>query len=149
VTLVALVAFSGLHHHAGHTLRYQLASFRREFAPVVAAELPPGPVLARQMHVPYWAGRVYRPIPMATPESLLDFARAHGAAGVFLDSVQDMELRPHLSALLEDPPPPGFRLVVSRTRPEGGEVRLFAVAPDPETVENGPARANEGADGGS
>jgi hypothetical protein len=141
--LIALVAFSGFHHHAGHRQRYQQTSFRRELAPTVAQSLPPGPLLARQMHVPYWAGRVYRPIPMADPVSLLDYARAHGAAGLFFDSVQDLSRRPHLSVLLEDPPPPGFRLVLTRPTPEGGEVRVFGFDLDPEALTDSPGQATD------
>ena len=147
--LIALVALSGLHHHAGHRLRYQLTDFRRELAPIVAELLPPGPLLARQMHVPYWAGRAYRPIPMADPVSLLDYARAHGAAGLFFDSVQDMSRRPHLSALLEDPPPPGFRLLLKKPGPEGGEVRVFGFDLEPETLTDSPGQATDRAPEGS
>jgi hypothetical protein len=85
---------------------------------------------------------------MSNPESLLSYGRAHGAAGAFFDSEQDLGRRPHLSALLEDPPPAGYRLVILKPRPEGGEVRLFTFAADPETVEDTPARPRvRGAEG--
>jgi len=132
--LVAVVASSGLHHHAGHRERFQRSSFRKELAPLVAQELPPGPILAVQMHVPYWSGRPYRPIPVGEIGIVLDYARSQEAVGIVLDSARDLQRRPHLAALFEQPPPPGLRLLHTRRLPEGGEVRLFALSPVPETA---------------
>jgi hypothetical protein len=129
--IVVLIAYTGVHHHTGHSGRYQVASSRKALGPLVARELPPGPILAVQMHVPFWAGRPYRPIPVGDIALVLDYARSEGAAGLVFDDKNDLPRRPHLSLLMEDPPPAGLRLVLSRPLPGGGEVRVFALSPPP------------------
>lgn len=129
VGIALAIAYTGVRrHHMGHSGRFQVASFRKALAPVVARELPPGPILAVQMHVPFWAGRPYRPIPVGDIGVVLDYARSEGAAGLVFDDKNDLPRRPHLSVLMQDPPPDGLRLVLSRPLPEGGEVRVFALS---------------------
>jgi 4-amino-4-deoxy-L-arabinose transferase-like glycosyltransferase len=135
VGIASLVASSAFHHHTGHDARYRRSWFRQQFAAHASRELPPGPILAVQMHVPYWAGRPYRAIPVGDADVLLDYARSQGAVGVFFDSTEDLRRRPHLRTLLEDPPPAGLLLVVVEPLPDNaGEVRLFEVVSEPGMV---------------
>ena len=125
--LIALVALA-FRHHAGHEARYQRSKYRQELAPRIAGRLPPGPILAVQMHIPYWTGRPYRAIPIGELDLVIEYARSQGAVGLFFDGPADLIRRPHLDILLDEHVPPELQLVHSESRPGGQEVRLFALS---------------------
>jgi 4-amino-4-deoxy-L-arabinose transferase-like glycosyltransferase len=131
LTLIALVAFSAPRHHTGHDARFQRSSYRQDLGPRIAAQLPPGPILAVQMHIPYWAGRPYRAIPVGDVERVIEYARSQGAAGLFFDTAADLSRRPHLHALLDEPPPPGLRFVFSEPLPDGEKALVFVLSEAP------------------
>ncbi|HEX6850085.1 MAG TPA: glycosyltransferase family 39 protein [Candidatus Polarisedimenticolaceae bacterium] len=92
------------------------------------ANLPPGPLMATRSGVPYLSGRPYRPLPVGGPEVVADALHATGSVAVVVETAADLDRRPDVGALLEDPPPPPWRIagrIPSGTR---GEYRLLVVS---------------------
>lgn len=98
----------------------------REAGALIARTLPDGPLLATRPHVAWFADRPYRRLPLGGGESVADYFRSTGAAGIVINVPNESKRRADLGPLLELPPPPGFRLL-ARIEGEGGrEVRVFA-----------------------
>ncbi len=97
----------------------------REAGAVIARTVPPGPLLATRPHVPWFADRPYRRLPLGGGESAAEYFRNVGAAGIVINVPNESKRRADLGPLLELPPPHGFRLL-ARIEGEGGrEVRVL------------------------
>jgi hypothetical protein len=127
VALAALVLASGLGHTDGTVEPLGREALHRAIAAEVANTAAGGPVLAVQMNVPFRAGCPYRPIPVGPLPVVLDYARAQGASCLVLEGDRDLERRPELAPLEQDPPPAGFRLELTRSTPRGGTLRVFRI----------------------
>jgi len=137
VALAAGVAVSGVRHTDGLVEPRGREALHREIAQEVGAVAGTGPVLAVQQNVPFWAGRPYRAIPIGDPSVVLDYARAQGASCLVLEGDRDFDRRPGLRRLEEGPLPPGFRLVLAKPSPQGGELRLFRLESAAHTQDPG------------
>jgi 4-amino-4-deoxy-L-arabinose transferase-like glycosyltransferase len=125
--LVALVAVAGMNHEGNRADAIARAELLKREASNLTATLPHGAVLSIDPHFPFWAGRAYRPIPFATPQGIVDYARAQGATALVLEGTRDLAERPDLDWLQADPAPPPFRLVFSTPHPSGGAFLVFAI----------------------
>jgi hypothetical protein len=126
--LLVLVALAGFRHTDGVVDPLSRRALQKEIA-ALAADCGNGPILAVQQHVPFYARRPYRAIPVGDPDLVLDYARRQGASCLVLEGERDLRRRPELVPLMNDPTPSGLRLLAARPHPEGGEMRLFCVEP--------------------
>lgn len=135
VGLHALVLASILLPALAHDPRAGTRSTRRltqrQLGVDASRALPPGSLMAIRPLVPYFAGRPYLELPIASPDRVLDFARRRGAAGIVLEGSVDRAERPELAAWFGDGDPPGLRRVALRDDPDGGRFLVYAVEPGP------------------
>jgi hypothetical protein len=98
----------------------------REAGAVIARTIPDGPLLATRPHVAWFADRPYRRLPLGGGESVADYFRSIGAAGIVINVPNEATRRADLGPLLELPPPDGFRLLARIEGEDGREVRILA-----------------------
>jgi 4-amino-4-deoxy-L-arabinose transferase-like glycosyltransferase len=124
---VAVAIVSGTWHHVAICPRpLSDDALYREAGAVISRTLPEGPLLATRPHVAWFADRPFRRLPLGGGESVADYFRSIGAAGIVINVPNESSRRADLGPLLELPPPPGFRLL-ARIAGEGGrEVRVLA-----------------------
>lgn len=103
---------------------------QREIAREADARLPEGPLLAVRPLVPYFAGRPYRALPIATPEEVLAYARHEGAAGIVLEGRVDRRERPELADWFDGRLPEGLREVAQVAAGDGGVFRALELVPE-------------------
>jgi hypothetical protein len=128
--MVGLVAVSGFQHEGRDPLAAPRADLLRKAAAELDGVLPPGPVLAIAPQFPYWAERAYRPIPVASANAILDYARAQEATALVLEGERDLTERPDLAWLLAVDRPAAFRLLSQRPHPGGGSLLVYEIRED-------------------
>lgn len=124
VGLTLLVLWAGIAHFQGQRRPPEVMITQNKAAAMLASG-PAGPVLAVQPAVPYRAGRMFRYLPVAAPEAVLEFARAQGATQILLEGDRDLYLRPDLAPLLESDSVPGFQLAHTMEDARGGRVFIL------------------------
>jgi 4-amino-4-deoxy-L-arabinose transferase-like glycosyltransferase len=128
--IAAAIVTSGVRHEGYRLPAIARAGLLHDEAVDLRDKLPPGPVMAVSQHFPYWAGRLYRPIPVASLEGVFDYARSQGARTLVLEADRDMEARPELAWLLAPNRPAFLHVVRDVTRPHAGRLLVFEIEPE-------------------
>lgn len=123
--LAGAVALSASRHEGNRAEAIARAEFLNESASDLRATLAPGPVLAVEPHFPYLAGRPYRPLPFASRQGILDYAKSQGASALVVEGRRDLSGRPDLAWLAAEGPDSKFQLVRSVPHPSGGDLLIF------------------------